>query len=416
MKKALYDLAYGFRNAKPWKRIDEEDLFAVALPGGQIGYCCLMGRNGEHMALAVYVGEAGFSSYRTLMNYNTGRAMSDVNPVELLTQDCIQCSIEARDQFSPEELEEIRAYCKASGVPFRAPFPQFTRFYPYCVPWHIAEPSDWQIIAAALRITNRLEECLKTARKEEMGLRAVAVNLEGEFYIDSFGRHMRLFPSPQHAQQKEAVTIPLYAMEEEELCVSRIPLPPYKAPAVQPPDHLDEIAIAKLRRLKQKDVFECEIMRLPEPVAGEPPYVPAILLSVNADTGFILPPVVSEGARYDPGEMLKEYIHCLLTEGVYPRQIMVRTDETATLLKPFCDLAHINFSVCRELDVLDEAAAALRERKSRDSEIEQVISMLDQMSVEEMRQIPQSMLEQLLQTKEILPVRIVGKIRKALKK
>ena len=87
------------------------------------------------MALGLYIGSAGFSTYRELISRSS--RIEAQNPAELLTQDCIQCSIEKRDQFSPEEMAELKDYCNASGTPFRAPFPQFARFYPYCVPWHI---------------------------------------------------------------------------------------------------------------------------------------------------------------------------------------------------------------------------------------------------------------------------------------
>ena len=69
-KTHYYDLGYAFRNSKIWKRLYEEELFAVKLPikGNPIGYCCVMGRNGEHMALAVYIGAEGFTSYRIIAN------------------------------------------------------------------------------------------------------------------------------------------------------------------------------------------------------------------------------------------------------------------------------------------------------------------------------------------------------------
>ena len=114
MDRELLDLGYRFRNAKLWKSIYEDELFAVQLRNRQIGYCSLMGRNGEHMALGLYIGSAGFSTYRELISRSS--RIEAQNPAELLTQDCIQCSIEKRDQFSPEEIEELRVFCYASGM------------------------------------------------------------------------------------------------------------------------------------------------------------------------------------------------------------------------------------------------------------------------------------------------------------
>ena len=67
MDRELLDLGYRFRNTKLWKTIYEDELFAVQLRNRQIGYCSLMGRNGEHMALGLYIGSAGFSTYREVI-------------------------------------------------------------------------------------------------------------------------------------------------------------------------------------------------------------------------------------------------------------------------------------------------------------------------------------------------------------
>ena len=108
----LYNLAYEFRNSKVWKQIFEEELFAVKLPGKTAGeniaYCSLMGKRGEHMALAVYIGAEAFTSYRKLAAGNADYELSCMS--DLLVQDCIQCSIEQRDQFDPDELDELKAY------------------------------------------------------------------------------------------------------------------------------------------------------------------------------------------------------------------------------------------------------------------------------------------------------------------
>ena len=121
---STYDLAYTFKKSKLWQLIREQQVFAVRLPDGQIGYCLIMGQNGEHMALSLHIGAEGFSSYRRLNGMDQG----PITYEEMLQQDCIQCSIEKRDQLSPEELNELRSYCEDRGIPFRAPFPQFARY------------------------------------------------------------------------------------------------------------------------------------------------------------------------------------------------------------------------------------------------------------------------------------------------
>ena len=164
------------------------------------------------------------------------------NPAELLTQDCIQCSIEKRDQFSPEEIEELRVFCYASGMPFRAPFPQFARFYPFCVPWHITSKSDWNSIKTALTVLDKMGEFLQTHSKTDLELRPVVADMDGEKYLDSVLWQMDLFSAAPSDKQSEPVTIPLYSIKDGELVMRRIPLPPYTKPAILPPERFDEIA------------------------------------------------------------------------------------------------------------------------------------------------------------------------------
>ena len=71
---SIYDLAYTFKKSKLWQLIREQQIFAVRLPDGQIGYCLIMGQNGEHMALSLHIGAEGFSSYRRL-NDMDGKAV-----------------------------------------------------------------------------------------------------------------------------------------------------------------------------------------------------------------------------------------------------------------------------------------------------------------------------------------------------
>ena len=38
----MLSAAFLFRDAAPWNVIAETDLFAVSLPSGDVGYCCVM--------------------------------------------------------------------------------------------------------------------------------------------------------------------------------------------------------------------------------------------------------------------------------------------------------------------------------------------------------------------------------------
>ena len=77
MKKEYLDLAYAFRKSKIWKKIYEEELFAVRLPKArgkkkdEIGYCVIMGRNGEHLCLAVYMAIRDFPPCANLCRGST---------------------------------------------------------------------------------------------------------------------------------------------------------------------------------------------------------------------------------------------------------------------------------------------------------------------------------------------------------
>ena len=416
-KKDWYDLAYAFKKAALWKKINEEELFAVRLPAKKtsskhIGYCLIMGRNGEHRALAVYVGEEGFSSYRRIMT-DEHQSFAD-----MLTQDCIQCSMERKEDLSEDELLEIREYCQESGVPFRAPFPQFTRYAPYCIPYMPREKGDWQTIRAALETVLKMNEVMTSTGKAALGLRPIEVSRTGQKYG---AEQLCWFPDLPD-RQTDQVTIPLYSVENGVLKTERIPLPPPREIRYREPDRFNEIAIARMRKNPQKGCWAAEVIRVPAPVDGDPPYVPAMLMVVD-EGGMVRGPVVAEGAEYDPNEIIDKLSEALGSD--YPACIQVRTEETRALLSEFCRKAKIRLEEVQESEPLDEAIGNFLEgvhgSDSDDGEgagtdLEQILYMLAEMSVEEIRQIPDFVLDQMLMVPEVLPPDIIAKIKKAKKK
>lgn len=76
----------------------------------------------------------------------------------------------------PEELAAIQDSCKKAGLSFRAPFPQFSRYYPHCVPIPIPGKADRQHLRTALRVMNVLAELLQEHTKEELHLHPIVFN------------------------------------------------------------------------------------------------------------------------------------------------------------------------------------------------------------------------------------------------
>lgn len=386
--KTLLELAYAFKQTKLWKTVYEEDLFAVDLDG-EIGYCSLMGRNGQHTALAVYIGAQGFSSLRDLQEIDQS------NLVELLSQDCIQCSLEKREEFLPQELEEIQAYCREAGIAFRAPYPQFSRYYPYCVPCAITNQAEKKYLRTALKVVLAMAEALQQHKKTDLHLRSITFDTKGEAYIGSWGSAGPLTSNP-------SVTIPLFHLEKGKLMFTDIPLPPYAERKLLPPTRINELALARLKKLPQKGNYQCQIVRMPEPVAGNPPYVPALLLTMNEADGMVLRPATVEGAVYDPDELLEEFLNTLTAHKVYPACIRIQTQETRILLEEFCNKAGIRLEVAEELPEIEEAIEALFDRygdaeneEDKEPDRDEMMAMLCQMSLSELAGLPLVLLAQL---------------------
>ena len=395
---STYDLAYTFKKSKLWQLLREQQVFAVSLPNGQIAYCLIMGQNGEHMALSVHIDAEGFSTLRRMQEL-------DQEPVayeDMFQQDCIQCSIEKRDQFSSEELNELRSYCKDRGIPFRAPFPQFARFKRYCFPWMITDDGDWDAIHTVLTIVAKIIETIEKRHFASLAPRMIYADTEGEYYLDG---------------SRGPVTIPLYSIEDGALKAEQIPLPAYVESRIAPPTAINEVSLRKLMKMQRGGILQCEIIRGPEPVQGEPPYLPALLMTVIQEDGLVLTPIMPKGVDYNPNEMVDGLLGALVSAKLYPDAIMARTEETLTILKPFCKKAKIKLVESNELDELDDAIDAMMERMeaSDDSQTSDVLDALQQMSIEQIKALPDFMLEQMLQLGDVLPKMIIDKIKAALK-
>src|SRR3990170_4674903 len=141
----LYDAAIDFKQAKCWDWMWDSDLFGVQDPErGEVGYCCVMGRAGEHFALAVYLGTEGLESYHKIQR-NDG-SLSDFDAI--LLQKCLMASFEDRKLLTNRDFEAI----KVLGLKFKGhnSWPLFRSYVPGYFPWHLNR-EEAKFLTVALR-------------------------------------------------------------------------------------------------------------------------------------------------------------------------------------------------------------------------------------------------------------------------
>lgn len=327
----LYQLAFAFRKIKLWKSLYESELFAVALPNGEIGYCCVMGSGGEHLALALYLGDKGLNSFRLLQEMGG----VEVHPLKayeaMLSQNCLQCSFESKDMLSPEELSAVRAYASEHQLTLRGAnaFPQFMVYHPASHPWSISDQGDIQLLCAALEAALEVGKQVKGGNKVQLGFR------EGLAYDRS---------------------VPLLTRSGEGFIWSVHSLPP-KQPAQYPEPVLsDELLMARLKKAKKRGgIWVCDVVLMPQPIMEDDASVPTFpytLLTFVCDTELALPTEVVSNFESGSETLLRALGSRMLEHGI-PREIRVVDERTYALLKNLAAALKIKLTLQEENDLLN---------------------------------------------------------------
>lgn len=330
----LYDLALTFRKTKLWKRLYDSELFAVSLSNGQTGYCCVMGLLGEHIALAVYIGEQGLDSYRHLQEMGH-MPMNALQAQEfMLSQSCLQCSLETKDALSPQELTAARGYGKTHGITFRGAnaFPQFIKYQPARYPWPVQETADVQLLCEALTAALEISEKLTTVGKGRLG------------FTDG----------PAHDRM-----IPLLTPEGRGFTWEVCRLPPRRPASYPEPMLRDELLMARLKKQKKRSgIWACDVVMFPQPVVVDEdntdaaPVFPYMLLAANLETELVIPTEVVPDYEKGAAEMLFAIGNRMLENGL-PTEIHVVNDRTRSLLKNLATALGIRLVQQQEIEHLD---------------------------------------------------------------
>lgn len=348
-KDKLYDLAFKFKKAALWDRMYEQELFAVKFSDDTLGYCSIMGSEGTHLALGIYLGYEGIDSFRRLSKAAEIKNVIRFHEV-LLCQNCLQCSFEDKDQLSPSEYKDIRRYAKEHGISFRGgnAFPQFSLYEPSKIPWYVEKTSHLEYLHDALVAALDVGKRLESHSTKELG------------FLKTYDRG----------------TIPLLEVNGDTVTWSVTDLPEQRKPEYPSPNFLDDGGIvAKLRKCKEKDfTFVCEVIMLPTPerddelekahgYRGREPMVapqyPYMLLILEQKSMYMLPPVMVQDYNQENARILMDFANHMQEIGKAPSRILVRDDRTLALLTDFAEKLGIELKKTKSIPHLDEVEEEL---------------------------------------------------------
>lgn len=336
----LYGLAFEYKKTKLWNILRDTEVFAVKLSGGRIGYISIMGMAGGHCALGLFIGDDGFDSFRAIAQTDP-MTMSQLKFQEhILQQICLQCAFEGKDGLSEAEREDAKAYARGHGIRIggKNAYPHFMKCQPNCYPWHLQTEQEVEDLCQALAAAIEVNELLREQTPEELGLEMLNENMEEMLMLER---------------------------QEQTWVLGRTPLPPEKAKEYPAPKAGNDIAVASLKKMKKTGIWECGIVRFPQPVQNapeEPPVFPALLMAVESSTGYMLQVSPVENYEKNPEELLNLFMEALLKEKIRPIKIKARDERTYAFAAGLCEKLKVAVSIEEDLPALDEAEDDFMER------------------------------------------------------
>lgn len=397
----LYELAFVVRKEKLWKTLYDNELFAISLSNGEIGYCSVMGSLGQLLALALYVGGKGLASYQTFQGTNP-EGLNQLKLQEfMLSQSCLQCSFEGKETLAPHELKAVRVYAATHKVTIRGAnaFPQFVSYQPAHHPWSVSMEEDINLLGEMLAASLEVSKKLKKVDKAELGF------AEGPAYNRS---------------------IPLLTPTDEGFFWSMYKLPP-KRPTVYPEPKLeDELLLARLRKQKKKSgTWACDVIMSPTPSMpedGQVPIYPYMLLAANCNTKLVIPTDVVEDYEKGAETLLDALGNRMLEMGI-PNRILVTNNRTYALLKSITSGLNVelkrqktnSFLDALEEDLLDYCGGAA---EGDEDDASGILDFLDMFDSGRLQAVPEELWQQLqaLVQQGLLDEEIESRVRELLKR
>ncbi|MBR3430699.1 MAG: hypothetical protein IKG87_11420 [Clostridia bacterium] len=349
----LYDAAFAFKALNLWNDLSDNQIFAIQ-GKNQICYINITGLLGEHFSLGVYIGQKGIDSLWKI--YQMASVSENERTAAFLGQRSLVCEFVPRDELDPVSMEMLSAYTKAHGMSMRSKkniWPQFLQCRPYREMTYTYDDAESEIMTEALE---------------------AACWLSG-----NLGRPMRTLA---HLYESEK-TIPLLHREGDIWRIEDIPMPP-EPDISYPIGHTsNEMYMARVRKLKQKGTWACEVRLYPIPREAEgieEKVIPWELLTVDMDKGMEIPVQMVRDYETRAEVMLDKIMEAMFREMVCPKAFCVYDERTYALLKDWSAEMKIELSMEEEIPEVLEDLASLRDAQAfmgEENSVDAMEEMLD---------------------------------------
>lgn len=347
-EKSLYQAAEAFCRARLWEVLRDDELYAVRFTDGSTGYCCVMGHAGQHFALSLYQGEEGLSTYYALQSLQ--EESDPLRTFEALHgQDCVMCSFEEETALDARDTEELRGL---DVVPEEADkWPMFRQYRPGRLQWFLEDAGEAerlrQALEAGVALRGRMDQVLQMA-----GATKNTPAREKAMAALGFGE----------------ASMPLLLPAEEGYQYQRLEAPQELPVRCSTPMLEEPFLVARLKKQKTlpETAWVCDLVMLPTPIPGEPPFFPTAMMILDAEEGFLDAAMVADFEAEGP-KLLDKLIDMLLEQGK-PSVLLVDNVRTYLLLKGLAEQIQMNLSLEEGLSGMPEVRQDFLEFLMQDGE------------------------------------------------
>ena len=327
----LFDLSTQVKDLKPWRWMEETDLIGIENPEtGEIGFISVMGRLGEHEAIALYLGAEGLYGF---IDLHTDESATAHRALEIRH---VQAAFSERKYLEKEDRNLI----KQLGLKFKGgAWPMFRSYRPGYLPWFVTLDEARflihalsQIIAVAKSVRDEAQPFHPTGRVEKDGYLMRVARKEGSALIweDQVWR----IPRPTH----ELVVIPI-----------------------------DNATLERLKLLPQTKLeMEADLILVPARIgkSGQRPLGLYLFMIADRDSGFIFgnEMMTAEDSLTAMHARLPNLLALMLVRAeIMPQKLLVRSELLRTRLRSSTQALNIELRHADELPSIDEAARCMGE-------------------------------------------------------